>query len=136
MENRNPLEAFGKNQSVRVEGSSVFHTKRGHDTIIPIANITSVVIQPPFAWENSRIIIDTPQRFDGMVAFALQSQDELPYAQNIQKYIAEFQTNASVATTTPQISVADELTKLKALVDSGVLTQEEFDHKKKVLLGL
>ena len=49
--------------------------------------------------------------------------------------------------TTPQVpmevsasqstsSVADELLKLKSLVDTGVLAQEEFDHKKKSLLGM
>ena len=36
----------------------------------------------------------------------------------------------------PVQSVADELSKLKALLDDGVLTQEEFDHKKKILLGM
>lgn len=34
------------------------------------------------------------------------------------------------------MSVADELKKYKALLDDGVLTQEEFDAKKKELLGL
>ena len=38
--------------------------------------------------------------------------------------------------TPPVQSVADELLKLKNLVDMDVLTQEEFDHKKKILLGL
>ncbi|MFF1692047.1 SHOCT domain-containing protein [Streptomyces sp. NPDC058257] len=32
-------------------------------------------------------------------------------------------------------SVADELGKLKALVEQGVLTQDEFDQQKKRLLG-
>ena len=31
---------------------------------------------------------------------------------------------------------ADELKKFKELLDSGVITQEEFDAKKKQLLGL
>lgn len=34
------------------------------------------------------------------------------------------------------ISSADELMKYKALLDSGIITQEEFDCKKKQLLGL
>jgi len=34
------------------------------------------------------------------------------------------------------ISSADELKKFKELLDSGVITQEEFDAKKKQLLGL
>lgn len=37
---------------------------------------------------------------------------------------------------TPTLSAADEIAKLKALLDDGVLTQEEFDHKKKILLGM
>ena len=35
-----------------------------------------------------------------------------------------------------QISAADEIRKLKELCDSGAITQEEFDAKKKQLLGL
>lgn len=34
------------------------------------------------------------------------------------------------------VSAADELKKFKELLDSGVITQEEFDAKKKQLLGL
>ena len=33
-------------------------------------------------------------------------------------------------------STADELKKFKELLDSGIITQEEFDAKKKQLLGL
>ena len=42
----------------------------------------------------------------------------------------------SASSTPPVQSVADELLKLNNLVNMGVLTQEEFDHKKKILLGL
>ena len=35
-----------------------------------------------------------------------------------------------------QISPAEELKKFKELLDMGVITQEEFDAKKKELLGL
>ena len=34
------------------------------------------------------------------------------------------------------LSAADEIQKFKALLDAGVITQEEFDAKKKQLLGL
>lgn len=36
----------------------------------------------------------------------------------------------------PQTSEMDELKKLKELLDAGIITQEEFDAKKKQLLGL
>ena len=35
-----------------------------------------------------------------------------------------------------QNSSADEIKKFKELLDSGIITQEEFDAKKKQLLGL
>lgn len=39
------------------------------------------------------------------------------------------------STTSPTFSVADELIKLKSLMDSGVLTKDEFDAQKKKLLS-
>jgi pyruvoyl-dependent arginine decarboxylase (PvlArgDC) len=41
-----------------------------------------------------------------------------------------------VAQVVQQTSAADELLKYKQLLDAGVITQEEFDAKKKELLGL
>lgn len=43
---------------------------------------------------------------------------------------------ATTTAPTPSVSPADELKKYKELLDSGILTQEEFDTKKKQLLGL
>jgi predicted Zn-dependent peptidase len=34
------------------------------------------------------------------------------------------------------LSKADEIGKFKKLLDAGIITQEEFDYKKKVLLGM
>ncbi len=43
---------------------------------------------------------------------------------------------ASEKGSAPAVSTADELKKFKELLDSGVISQEEFDAKKKELLGL
>ncbi len=48
---------------------------------------------------------------------------------------ANVQSVAAPATT-PTTSAADELKKFKELLDMGAITQEEFDAKKKELLGL
>ena len=42
----------------------------------------------------------------------------------------------TVQASAPAFSAADEILKFKQLLDAGVLTQEEFDAKKKQLLGL
>ena len=44
--------------------------------------------------------------------------------------------NATTIATAPKSDEADQLKKFKDLLDSGVITQEEFDAKKKQLLGL
>ena len=44
--------------------------------------------------------------------------------------------NPQIITSTPAPSTADELKKFKELLDMGIITQEEFDAKKKQLLGL
>jgi hypothetical protein len=46
----------------------------------------------------------------------------------------EFKPKSETATQT--LSAADEIKKFKALLDSGAITQEEYDAKKKKLLGL
>lgn len=52
------------------------------------------------------------------------------------KLIIDRQTNKEPVTSNVVSSNADELKKYKDLLDSGVITQEEFDAKKKQLLGL
>ena len=57
------------------------------------------------------------------------------YSTLSQLYNAQQQSEA-VAAYAPQLSAADELAKFKGLLDSGVITQEEFDAKKRQLLDL
>lgn len=56
----------------------------------------------------------------------------MPASQNINVNIA---SGGDVKTTETPASVADELAKYKALLDSGAITQEEFDQKKAELLN-
>ena len=45
-------------------------------------------------------------------------------------------TSTTNSSNPPAVSSADELKKFKELLDMGIITQEEFDAKKKQLLGL
>ena len=51
----------------------------------------------------------------------------------INNFIQKRMNNGNI---TVAVSNADELKKYKELFDAGVITQEEFDAKKKQLLGL
>ena len=53
----------------------------------------------------------------------------------IEKRRKEIKSEAK-GTPTPAFSEADELMKFKQLLDSGAITQEEYDAKKKQILGL
>ena len=52
-----------------------------------------------------------------------------------EEYNTETTSKNTPEPTTPTTSAADELKKFKELLDMGIITQEEFDTKKKQLLG-
>ncbi|WAW15416.1 DUF4428 domain-containing protein [Peptostreptococcus equinus] len=59
--------------------------------------------------------------------------------ENVQNCISVFERIKDEIENTPQptnISSADEIRSFKALLDEGIITQEEFDLKKKELLGI
>lgn len=75
----------------------------------------------------------------GKISFKLiNNRDEIHSL--ISKLIMERQkeekTKTKIVTQQPNSTNADELKKYKELLDSGTITQEEFDAKKKQLLGL
>lgn len=54
----------------------------------------------------------------------------------IEGYKKSVTTNQPTTTNAPQASSVDEIKKLKDLLDMNAITQEEFDTKKKQILGL
>ncbi len=105
-------------------------TAFGRRVDLPVDSITAISL----SWLKS-IAITTAS---GKISFKLiKNRDEM--YETISKLIIERQ-NKKVKEETflkqeiPQ-SNADELRKYKDLLDSGVITQEEFEHKKNQLLG-
>lgn len=66
------------------------------------------------------------------------SIDQNEQAEKIKDYIEGIILNRSKGgqPVVQQASAADEILKFKSLLDAGAITQEEFDAKKKALLGL
>ena len=77
----------------------------------------------------------------GMTKFALLG-NYVEIGKVLSQKINERQQNTEttqktvVVPTAAPTSTADELKKFKDLLDAGIITQEEFDEKKKQLLGL
>lgn len=76
-----------------------------------------------FTYEPQNI---TNEEMEKVVAYIRERIEECKNAKN----------NPIVAAPAAAVSVADEIKKFKELLDMGAITQEEFDAKKKQLLGL
>ena len=117
---------------------------------LPIANIMSVSVTPSTFWARGFIEFTVPGGKDSRnIEQALRNENALPLkaanqneeAMKIKAYVEEqimnCASNKSGTTIVQQAnSPAEELKKMKELLDMGIITQEEFDAKKKQLLGL
>lgn len=88
--------------------------------------------------QNANAIKDTNRILfcSGMFSFKKTNEFAMSVGNDIRAAFENYKNNDVVAVTGSVSSVADELKKFKELLDIGVITQEEFDAKKKELLGL
>ena len=118
-----------KNQEITVSNGRVFGTSANGKTVdIPIDSITSVGTS-----RRKGIVVssaDGKHKFFGM-----DNRDEVQKAISDLLLLRQNEARAEPKQETPQ-SAADELEKFKGLLDKGIISQEEFDAKKKQLLGL
>lgn len=115
---------------------------------IPIKQITGVEVKKPGALVNGFIQIQTAGQVSGNSSYkftggtfdAVQDENSVVFsgevnykrAIKIKKYVENYSENQ----TTAQLSSADEISKYKKLLDENIITQDEFDAKKKQLLNL
>ncbi|MER2172845.1 MAG: SHOCT domain-containing protein, partial [Psychrobacillus psychrodurans] len=99
---------------------------------IPLGNITSIDIDSTFVFSTLKIITS------GNVA----TIDDVPIAiaNEIKAIIEHLKSQDTkkecIAIKEDTFDAASEIRKMKSLLDDGILTQEEFDTKKKQLLGI
>ena len=74
----------------------------------------------------------------GMFSFGKTNSFADEVAKEVRTAFEEFKNNegSADAQVVMQTSAADELKKFKALLDEGIITAEEFEAKKKQLLGM
>lgn len=141
-------------KSVHVDGANIIITKEAgmfnakRENSILIRNINAVQVKEPTNWTSGYIqfVISGGKAFDathtisGGAFDAAGDENSLVFtneqayeiALQIKKYVEDYTESNRSAT----VSTADEIRKLKALLDEGILTQAEFDAKKKQLLGI
>ncbi|MFR7484891.1 MAG: SHOCT domain-containing protein [Acutalibacter sp.] len=112
---------------------------------IPLSSVTSVQIKKPGSIMAGFISFSIAGGKEFMGASTMDAiQDENSFlirnetylkATKIKEYIDSQIANRGKEGTI-QLSSADEIAKFKSLLDQGVITQDEFDAKKKQLLGL
>lgn len=103
---------------------------------IAIDNVNDITVK--FGLLSGRIVIDTFKEVISMTASRNRTKRIDNILHNIIQKVKEKrggQEDPSIILQ-KQISDADELLKYKQLLDAGVISNEEFDKKKKELLGL
>ena len=143
-------------KTVVVDGATVSLTKKGglfssqREKTIPIRNITSVEVKKPGAMIAGFIqfsiaggaVRDGSFKFTGGAFDAAQDENSVLFAGDalygialeIKNYIESYSEAPSRATAS-SVSAADEIMKLKGLMDQGIISAEEFETKKRQLLG-
>lgn len=122
---------------------------RGREKSIPIKSIISVQVKKAGIRQGYIYF----QTIGGMDNISVKSVDDIIEEENsvifnspskykiaikIKEYVEEYQSNyiSTINTVSNNISSADEIKKFKQLLDDKIISQEEFDLKKKHLIGL
>lgn len=90
---------------------------------------------------NAATTMTDPNRIlfcSGMYSYSSANQYAIGVFNEIKEVFEKYQSEgpSQTATIINQASAADEIKKFKNLLDSGIISQEEFEAKKKQLLGL
>ena len=103
-----------------------------HSEIFPVTEIRSIE-STGNSLSGGHIIIHTISKdYDFLVSY------KKAIMQSIQSTFENIRSSASsiASTCSKTLSEADELVKFKNLLDQGIITEDEFNAKKKQLLGL
>lgn len=145
----------GKN-TLTIRGNALVVTHKAEEQTFPIRNIQSFSVRKPGLSGCGSIVFKTAQAasFGVKLGFGIGAAlgsdhaftfwaEEYDAACRLRDYITNFTDPAQTpepVTPPPAerqvVSVVEEIRGLKGLLDEGILTQEEFDAKKKQLLGL
>ncbi len=138
------ISTMGKTVEVSGNAISINESITRKQKTIPINNVISVQIKKP-GFTGGYLYFQTVGGLNNSSmktvndfikdenTIVINSKKKYEVALQIKEYIEKMQSSTNSIN---QFSSADELIKYKQLLDDGVITQEEFNSKKKQLLNL
>lgn len=140
--------------TLRASGQTVAILHKREEETIPVSAIQSFSVKEPHGLSHGKIVFSTAKSATAGVhvgwglGLALGAEktffftdDEKENAFALRDFVNKG-GEAAAASTSPAgegkvvVSVVEEIRGLKQLLDEGILTQAEFDAKKKQLLGI
>lgn len=132
--------------SLSLEDNALHLTWMGKHSVIPLSQVISFEIKEPKGKLRPGMITvrlggssDSVVRLTSVLSIGGSNNIEFPHsieyaneAHRMQQAIANYSAGGGNS----HSSDIDDLRKLKALLDEGIITRDEFDAKKKQILGL
>lgn len=119
--------------SLSVTTSRIYGRAKWNDIDLPMDSISSIAKRTQQKGASTLIFSTS----SGKISFNIYTLEKLEELHRVvSQQIANRQNSKGSVTVVNNTSTPDELKKYKDLLDMGILTQEEFDAKKKQLLGL
>ena len=134
--------------TLHIRGANLVVESKRTEEIFPVSKIQSFALKEPHGLSMGKITFHTAQAASAGVGLGLGisaaigaervfffAKSDLDVSVQIRDYISNFDAEKA-APDGNVISVVEEIRGLKGLLDDGILTQEEFDAKKRQLLGI
>lgn len=135
--------------TVHAKGSNIVVESKRKEETYPISKIQSFALKEPRALSPGTITFRTAQAASSGIGLGLGvsaaigaeqnfffAKGDLATALQLRDYVSNFEAESTPQSDGKVVSVVDEIRGLKGLLDEGILTQEEFDAKKRQLLGI
>lgn len=135
--------------TVHAKGSNIVVESKRKEETYPISKIQSFALKEPRALSPGTITFRTAQAASTGIGLGLGvsaaigaeqnfffAKGDLATALQLRDYVSNFEAESTSQSDGKVVSVVDEIRGLKGLLDEGILTQDEFDAKKRQLLGI
>jgi hypothetical protein len=119
-------------KKVHLFSRGMMKSKTSSYEVVPFSMITGIQVSRKIAsgWK-----IEMTRAANSDTLLKCNEAEVQLFAEELKKLVAQSQQGGQTVVQNAVIDPLDQLKKLKELLDAGVVTQEEFEEKKKSLMG-